>query len=188
MAKDAKPAADGEQPAPKKSKKLLIIILAAVLVVVLGAGAAFMVLKKGSDEESADDEDTTETAKAKKKDKKKEAHAPLFINIDPFTVNLVPENGDQYLQIALSVEIEDPTLEPTIKTSMPKLRNNITLLLSSKKASELMSKEGKEALADELKETVNEVLEPPKRNKKGEKISSDEGPVKEVLFTSFIIQ
>lgn len=189
MAKDAKPAAEGgEQPAPKKSKKLLIIILAAVLVVVLGAGAAFMVLKKSSDEEAGDDEDAVETSKSKKKDKKKEAHAPAFIALDPFTVNLVPENGDQYLQIALSLEIEDPTIEPTIKTAVPKLRNDITLLLSSKKASQLLTKEGKEALAEELKKAVNEVLEPPKRNKKGEKAQSDEEPVKDVLFTSFIIQ
>ncbi len=189
MAKDAKPAAEGEQAAaPKKSKKLLIIIIAAVLVVVLGAGAAFMVLKKSGDEEASDDEDAVETSKSKKKDKKKEAHAPAFIAIDPFTVNLVPEGSDQYLQVALSMEIEDPTLEPTIKTSMPKLRNDITLLLTSKKASELLSKDGKEALAHELKDAINDVLEPPKRNKKGEKVSSEDGPVKEVLFTSFIIQ
>ena len=69
----------------------------------------------------------------------------------------------------------------------PKIRNNIMLLLSSKKASELLPKEGKENLAEALKEEINDIIEPPKKNKKGEKISS-EGPVKSVLFTSFIIQ
>lgn len=188
MAKDAKPAEEGAEVAPKKSKKLLIIILAVVLVVVLaGGGAAFMLLKKG-DHEEGDEEVAEETAKPKKKDKKKDAHAaPVFINLDPFTVNLVPESGDQYLQVILSLELEDATADPQLKALTPKIRNNITLLLSSKKASELLPKEGKEKLAEALKEEINSVIEPPKKNKKGE-ITASEGPVKAVLFTSFIIQ
>ena len=98
MAKDAKAAVEGAEAAPKKSKKLLIIILAVVLLVVLGGGAAFMLLKKG-DHEEGDEEVAEETAKPKKKDKKKDAQAaPVFVNMEPFTVNLVPETGDQYLQ------------------------------------------------------------------------------------------
>ena len=187
MAKDAKPVEEGAE-APKKSKKLLIIILAVVLLVVLGGGgAAYMLLKKGEPEEG-DEEVAEETAKPKKKDKKKDAHAaPIFVNLDPFTVNLVPETGDQYLQVALSLELEDALEEATLKAQMPKIRNNLTLLLSSKKASELLPKEGKEHLAEALKDEINSVIEPPKKNKKGE-VVAPEGPVKSVLFTSFIIQ
>lgn len=189
MAKDAKPAEEGAEVAPKKSKKLLIIILAVVLVVVLaGGGAAFMLLKKGGDHEEGDEEVAEETTKSKKKDKKKDAHAaPVFVNLEPFTVNLVPETGDQYLQVILSLELEDAAADPQLKALTPKIRNNITLLLSSKKASELLPKEGKEKLAEALKEEINSVIEPPKKNKKGE-VAAAEGPVKAVLFTSFIIQ
>jgi len=186
MAKDAKPAEEVAEP-PKKSKKLLIIIVAAVLVLVLAGGAAFMVLKK-ADPADGDDEATEETEKPKKKEKKKDAHAlPVFINLEAFTVNLVPETGDQYLQVMLSLEIEDATAETSVKTLLPKIRNNITLLLSSKKASELLPKEGKESLAKELKDEINSVIEPPIKNKKGVAVAPD-GPVKSVLFTSFIIQ
>jgi flagellar FliL protein len=187
MAKDAKPAEEGAE-APKKSKKLLIIILAVVLLLVLGGGgAAYMLLKKGTPEDG-DEDVAEETVKSKKKDKKKDAHAaPVFVNLEPFTVNLVPETGDQYLQVVISLEIEDPLEEPTLKAQMPKIRNNLTLLLSSKKASELLPKEGKEHLAESLKEEINSVIEPPKKNKKGE-VVTPEGPVKSVLFTSFIIQ
>src|SRR5574343_794050 len=188
MAKDAKPAEEGAEAAPKKSKKLLIIILAVVLLVVLGGGgAAFMLLKKG-DHEEGDEEVAEETAKPKKKDKKKDAHAaPIFVNMEPFTVNLVPETGDQYLQVVLSLELEDPLEEPNLKDQIPKIRNNLTMLLSSKKASELLPKEGKEQLAEALKEEINSVINPPKKSKKGEVIIPD-GSVKSVLFTSFIIQ
>lgn len=186
MAKDAKAVEEGTEP-PKKSKKLLIIILAVVLLIVLGGGAAFFLLKK-NDHGEDDEEVAEEVAKPKKKEKKKDAHAlPIFVNMDPFTVNLVPETGDQYLQVALSLELEDPTEEIAVKAQMPKIRNNVTLLLSSKKASELLPKEGKEHLAETLKDEINAVIEPPKKNKKGE-IISPEGPVKSVLFTSFIIQ
>ncbi len=186
MAKDAKPAEEGAE-APKKSKKLLIIIVAAVLVLALAGGSALMLLKKADHAE--DDEDVAEeTVKPKKKDKKTEAaHPPVFVNLETFTVNLIPETGDQYLQVILALELEDIAADAALKGQMPKIRNNIMLLLSSKKASELLSKEGKENLAEGLKDEINEIIEPPKRNKKGEKISS-EGPVKSVLFTSFIIQ
>ncbi|WP_412479193.1 flagellar basal body-associated protein FliL [Azonexus sp. IMCC34839] len=186
MAKDAKAVEEGTEP-PKKSKKLLIIILAVVLLIVLGGGAAFFLLKK-NDHGEDDEEVAEEVAKPKKKEKKKDTHAlPIFVNMDPFTVNLVPETGDQYLQVALSLELEDPAEEIAVKAQMPKIRNNVTLLLSSKKASELLPKEGKEHLAETLKDEINSVIEPPKKNKKGE-IIPPEGPVKSVLFTSFIIQ
>ncbi|WP_374341908.1 flagellar basal body-associated protein FliL [Azonexus sp.] len=186
MAKDAKPAEEGVEAPPKKSKKLLIIILAVVLVLVLGGGAAAVLLLKGGSHGDEDEEVTEETVKPKKKDKKAEA-PPVFVNMDPFTVNLVPETGDQYLQVVLSLELEDATAETAIKMQMPKIRNNITLLLSSKKASELLPKEGKQQLAAALMDEINGVIEPPVRNKKGETVKS-EGPVKAVLFTSFIIQ
>lgn len=186
MAKDAKPAEEGVEAPPKKSKKLLIIILAVVLVLVLGGGAAAVLLLKGGSHGDEDEEVAEETVKPKKKDKKAEA-PPVFVNMDPFTVNLVPETGDQYLQVVLSLELEDATAETAIKMQMPKIRNNITLLLSSKKASELLPKEGKQQLAAALMDEINGVVEPPVRNKKGETVKS-EGPVKAVLFTSFIIQ
>lgn len=196
MSKDAKPAegAEAAVPATPKSKKLIIIIAAAVLILAIGGAAAFMLLKKAP-EETGDEEDATETAKPSKKDtKKKDAHPPVFVTLEPFTVNLIPETGDQYLQVSLSVEIEDPAAEGHMKASMPKIRNAIMLLLSSKKASELTSREGKEHLAGELKETINSLMAPhdeepaPKKKGKKQAVEEPEGPAKEVLFTSFIIQ
>lgn len=188
MAKDAKPAEEGAEAPKKKSKKLLVIILAAVLILVVGGGGAAFMLMKNTDHADDDEDVAEETTKSKKKDKKKDAHAmPVFVNLDAFTVNLVPETGDQYLQVALSLELEDPAADPILKSLMPKIRNNITLLLSSKKASELLPKEGKESLAEALKDEINGVIEPPTKNKKGE-ATAPEGPVKSVLFTSFIIQ
>jgi flagellar FliL protein len=85
---------------------------------------------------------------------------PVYVAIDAFTVNLVPERGDQFLQLSLSVEVDDPQIGDQLKQYMPKLRNDLTLLLSSKKASDLVTTEGKETLAQEIKEQINGVLDP----------------------------
>lgn len=190
--KEAKPAAESSEAPPPKSKKLLIIIIAAVfLLVVAGAAAVFLIKSKKHADENGDEEGVTETSMAKKSEKKKDAHPPVFVNLEPFTVNLVQETGDQYLQLSISVEFEDPVAEQSMKANMPRIRNAITMLLSGKKASELAPKEGKEQLAIELKDAVNLVLEPsaaepPKKGKK--KQVEVEGPAKAVLFTAFIIQ
>lgn len=186
---EAKPAEGEKPPAPKK-KKLLIIIIAAVLVLVLGAGAALFLMKsKQNAEDLEEEEEVTETTK--KKDQKKSEHPPVFVNLDPFTVNLVQENGEQYLQVALSVEFDNPEAEALMKANMPKVRDAIIRHLASKKASELANTEGKNTLAEELKTAINAILQPPApKKKKGEKgkQAENEGPAHAVLFTAFIIQ
>jgi len=185
MAKDDKAVETTDAP-PKKSKKLIVIIAVVVVLLLAIVAGAMMLLNKGDHED--DEEVAAEQEKTKKKDKKKDATAaPVFFPLEPFTVNLLPENGEQYLQVALSLELEDATSDPELKSRLPKIRNNIMLLLSSKKATELLTKEGKEALAEGLLDEINTVINPPRKNKKGELIPPD-GPVKTVLFTTFIIQ
>ncbi len=177
MAKPAKPEAEGTEAAPpKKSKKLLIIIVVAlVLVLAIGGGVLFW-MKGHSAQDGEDEEVATEKAKPDKKKGAKEA-APVYVALDAFTVNLV---GDQFLQLVISVEVEDMPVGDKLKSYTPKLRNNVMMLLSSKKSSDLMTKEGKETLATEIRDLMNDIIEP------GAK--AGQGPIKEVLFTSFIIQ
>lgn len=185
MAKEEKPAEGGEAP-PKKSKKRLIIIIVLVVVVLIAGAAAAVLLMGGKDDHAEDEEVAEETVKKPVKKKKADA-PPVFVNLDPFTVNLVPETGDQYLQVVLSVELDAPESQATLAGMMPRIRNNVTLLLSSKKASELQPKEGKEKLAIEIQNEINSAIEPPTKNKQGQ-VVAPEGPVTSVLFTSFIIQ
>ena len=182
MAKEAKPeSANVEATHPKKSKKLLIMIIAAVvLVLALGGGtAAWLMMKNHGADDGDEEEVATETAKPGKKKAGKEA-LPVYVAMDAFTVNLAPEAGDQYVQLVLSLEVAEAPVGDRIKTFTPKIRNNVMMLLSGKKASELLTKEGKEKLAAEIRDQMNEILAPGAKK--------DDAPVKEVLFTSFIIQ
>ncbi|SBT05028.1 Flagellar basal body-associated protein FliL [Candidatus Accumulibacter aalborgensis] len=184
MVKDAKPPVTGTEAVPSKSSKKLLIIIVAAVVLVLGIGGvtAFVLLKPAAEHEVDDGEVAPEKARPAKKKKADREAAPIYVALDPFTVNLVPEGSDQFLQLILSVEVDDPQTGDQLKLYSPKLRNDVTLLLSGKKASELMSKDGKELLAREIKEQINGVLDPAGKGKKRD------SPVKEVLFTSFIIQ
>ena len=103
----------------------------------------------------------------------------MFVPIEPFTVNLQPENGnDQYLQLAFTLQVSGLEEVELIKNNMPKVRSRLLLLLSGKHASEINTPEGKKQLGAEIIAQVKEPFE-----EHGE--SQD---VTDVLFTSFIIQ
>jgi flagellar FliL protein len=160
MKADPKAAAE----APKSSKKMMIIAIVAVLVLGLGGGAGWYFLAGKS------------SAPAKKEVHK--AAPPEFVVIDPFTVNLQPEAGEQYLQIQFTLEVAGVEQVTLIKTNMARVRSRVLLLLSAKKASELNTVEGKNQLSKEIIASVNQPF-------------AAEAPVQQVtdvLFTSFIIQ
>ncbi|WEF33224.1 flagellar basal body-associated protein FliL [Pseudoduganella chitinolytica] len=162
-------------PAGGGSKKKLIIIIVAVLVLAIGGGAGAFFMLKGQDASAEHEE---EPVKKKSKKKKKEVGPPVYVPVEPFTVNLQPEEGEQYLQLAFTLQVGDAEQSEVIKNNMPKVRSRILLLLSSKKASEINTPEGKQALSKEILEQVNQPFEE----------HGDEQEVTEVLFTSFIIQ
>ncbi|MDR1708295.1 MAG: flagellar basal body-associated protein FliL [Candidatus Accumulibacter sp.] len=181
MAKDAKTEAIAIDAPKKRSSKLLIIIVLLLVIALAIAGATgFFLLKMSHANDADDDEAAAEPApKPKKKAPAKDA-LPVYVPLEAFTVNLVPEAEEQFVQLVLSVEVDDAESGEQIKAYTPKIRNNVMMLLSSKKASELLTREGKEKLAEEIREQMNQVLSP--------RAKPNEGPVREVLFTSFIIQ
>ena len=176
----ADPKMDAAAPAPSGGgkSKLFIMIGAAVLVLGLGGGGAgWYFLHAGGDEAAAEPAKKEHAGSSKKKKKKDEA-PPEYVNIDSFTVNLQPEHGDQYLQVAFTLQVDSPEQVEIIKANMAKVRSRVLLLLSGKKASEISTVEGKQQLAGEILAAVNEPFVP----------RGDEQEVSDVLFTSFIIQ
>jgi flagellar FliL protein len=179
MAKEAKSGTVAVDAAPpRKSGKVLIIVGALLFVILaIGAAGAFFLLK-GHGNEDAEEEEVVEPVKPRKK-AVKDAQ-PVYVTLEVFTVNLIPEAMEQFVQVTLSVEVSENSVVDQIKAYTPKIRNGVVLLLSGKKATELLTREGKERLAVEIRDQMNLILDPRARG--------DDTPVKEVLFTSFIIQ
>jgi flagellar FliL protein len=169
----ADPKAEAAAPAAGGKGKLFIMIGAAVLVLGLGGGAGWYFLH-GSGDDAAEPAKKEHSARKKKKDE----HPPEYLAIEPFTVNLQPENGDQYLQVAFTLQVDGPEQAELIKTNMAKVRSRVLLLLSGKKSSEISTVEGKQQLAGEILAVVKTPF-----SEHGE-----EQDVSDVLFTSFIIQ
>ncbi|MBJ7309178.1 flagellar basal body-associated protein FliL [Rugamonas sp. CCM 8940] len=153
-------------------KKLLIIIIAGVLVLLGGGGGAAWFFMHGKSGDEA-------PAKPKHKEVAK-AGPPVFVPVEPFTVNLQPgeDGADQYLQLAFTLEVVGLEEVEVIKNNMPKVRSRMLLLLSGKRANEINTPEGKKRLSDEIVEQLRKPFE-------------ERGPqqdVSDVLYTSFIIQ
>ncbi len=164
-------------PSGGGSKKLIIIILAAVLVLgAAGGGAAWFFLHGKAD---AGEEEAPAKSKGKHA-KKVKAGPPEYVPVEPFTVNLQPgdDGGDQYLQIAFTLEVGGLEEKENIKNNMAKVRSRMLLLLSSKRAMDINTPEGKVQLA---KEIIGQLKEPFEERGAPQDIE-------DVLFTSFIIQ
>ena len=187
----AQPPAE-ENPAPAKGKKkLMLIIAAAALVLVLaGGGAAFWLLgtKKhdATEEESAEGneppaEEVAEVKAKKHKDDKK--HAPVFLPLDLFTVNLADREAERYAQVGITLELSDSKASDQLKAYMPAVRNDILMLLAHKKASDLQDRAGKLELAREVRRAALKPLSDDE-----DSVPDDDSPVRAVHFSSFIIQ
>lgn len=209
-AKKAETDAATEAPPPKKKGKLMIFIVIGVLILAIGGGAAaYFLMKKKTADEAVDGEDPAAEVKSKKKDKKADHAAPSFHKFDkPFTVKLQTEQQEAYLQAEVQLRVLDPGALELLKQYDPELKHRIMLILLAKKASELGTAQGVQRLSNEIRDTVNNTLEPPAPDKRKDKAEAKEkaetkekaepkepgdtaapdAPVQAVLFTSFIIQ
>ncbi|QWD13733.1 flagellar basal body-associated protein FliL [Polynucleobacter paneuropaeus] len=157
-----------DQPVKPKSKKMLFIIIGVILALALGGGAAyyFLVVKAGD--------------KSAESSKPKVPEIQVFVPLEIFTVNLRPEPGEpqQYLQTMINLQVPSDEAAAALKGRMPELRNRILFILTNKKASEITSVDGKNALIAEITEQIQKPFSG----------SESEQKITGVYFTSFIIQ
>ena len=147
----ADPAA-AEAPVARRPKKKLILIagLALVLVLVLGAATVVFLKQRAAHAAAAatgDDDAAPEHAAGTHIDPK---NIPIYLPLDPFIVNLADKDADRYAQIGITLEIDSGVSADQIKAYMPAIRNAILLILANKSSKELLSREGKEQLAQDI--------------------------------------
>lgn len=166
----ADPKAEPAAAAPAGSKKKLIAIAAAAVLLLGGGGGAAWYFMQ--DDAAAGRESPNEPKK------KNSGVKPEYVQVESFTVNLQPENGEQYLQVQFTLQVAGTEQATLIKDNMAIVRNRVLLLLSGKRASEISTVGGKQQLAAEIQAIVQEPFEK----------DGDQQEVTDVLFTSFIIQ
>src|SRR5262249_48386692 len=95
-----------------------------------------------------------------------------IVPLDTFIVNLQVKGS--FLKTVIQLEFGEPEQPHTLDADLPKVRDSIIRVLSSKQAAEILSPEGKEKLREEVKDAVNNA------------IGSED--VVNVYFTEFIVQ
>ena len=185
-----------EVKAPAKSKKMLIIIIAAVLLVlIIGGVGAYIYVSKQKAAAAEEGEDVAPKAAAHGP-----AKAPVYLPLESMVVNLADPGGEKVAQIGITLEVIDAHASDTVKAFLPTIRNGVLKQISKRTAAELLSLEGKEALAKDIlreaalpfgggaDEHAQEADPNVKKKAPAKKADAVEIPVKGVLFSSFIVQ
>lgn len=158
--------APGDAP-PSNKGKMLILILVALLIAVGAAGGAWFFVNQKAGPAAAPSAAAPDPAAP-----------PVFMTLETFTVNLQPEDIQQFLQVNMTLQVTNDAQIELLKVHMPHVRNRMLLLLSSKKPSEILTVEGKKKLAAEVIAQLKQPFTP----------KGAEPQVTDVLFTSFVVQ
>jgi len=129
---------------------------------------------------------------------------PTYLPLDNMVVNLADPGGEKVAQIGITLELFDAKAVEKVKQYLPTIRSGILMLVSQRTAAELLQREGKEKLANEiLKEAARPFggvddeaeaePEKPAAGAKKPKVGKKKKPrvqplVTGVLFSSFIVQ
>jgi flagellar protein FliL len=167
-------------PPPARSKRKRLAILAgALLLAAGGAGGAWYATREVPAAQAAQ---PSAVQKAPNK--------PLFTTLEAFTVNLQDPRGERFAQIGVTLQFDDPDTEVAIKDHLPSIRNDILMLISSKQVEELLSLEGKQQLAQQIRLRAGRALgvELPEPGASASKTPTPPNPIRQVLFSQFLVQ
>lgn len=167
-------------PAPSGAS-LKQLILIGVLCLLLGLGGAIAYFKfidrQQNNRSSAEAQAAGADTKAGERHNAGAPQVPVvgkIVDLDPFIVNLADTSEMRYLKLSLKLEMERPDAAEEIAMRLPRIRDAIVILLSSKESSSLRGAQGKFQLRDEIVLRVNAVL--------------PNGGVRTAYFTDFVIQ
>ncbi len=173
----AEPTAPAPAPTAAPSsggKPTLFIILAVInMAVVMGVGAMlYLGQKKKEAEPGIDDVIKGEHEQVQKEERNKEFIGKL-VPLETFLVNVSGSRGRKLVKMNMELELTNAEVQEEVEKIKPKIRDYIIIIASSKTFAEISTKEGKDALRDEIKTQINLFL--------------TKGQITKVYFTEFIL-
>jgi len=174
----AESSAAANTPAPSGgsnggSPKLFIILAIINMLVVIGVGGMLYVgAKKKNNEAGIDDVIKGESEKLKEENKNPEFIGKL-VPLESIMVNIAGSRGRKLVKMNMELEVTNTEVQEEIEKVKPKIRDFIIIITSSKTFAEISTKEGKDALRDEIINQVNLFL--------------TKGQITKVYFTEFIL-
>ena len=152
----------GSVPKSRTFRIVLFSLLALALVMAGTAGAAYYYL--GSNLGS------TEVIL--------KVEEPIFVALDPFTVNLQPNGRSRFLHVAVTLKMTDVKSQARVAQYLPEVRSRVLSTLSNREAESLATPENKARLSAEIMAVLSQPFAP---NLPQQKVAS-------VMFTTFMLQ
>ncbi|HEE8950843.1 TPA: flagellar basal body-associated protein FliL [Providencia rettgeri] len=105
---------------------------------------------------------------------------PIFMELEPFTVNLTgaADAPDRVLYIHVTLRLANEKSRKQLHEYLPEVRSRMLLLLSEQKAKNIETHEGKLQLMKDIKQTLTPTLIP----------GDTDQDISDVLFTTFILR
>ncbi|MFP4212531.1 MAG: flagellar basal body-associated protein FliL [Desulfohalobiaceae bacterium] len=163
--------ANANQGKKRSKRKLLLLSLLGLMFLAAAGGLGFwgyqQFLAPEQEESSAENKDQEEQGK-------KSSENTELVSLPTLLVNLADPMGKRFIKVSIDLEVEDKKAESSIQDNMPRIKDALIMLLSSKSFDQISSMENKMALKGEIVERVNQIL--------GKSV------VQEIYFTEFVIQ
>ncbi|PIS11555.1 MAG: flagellar protein FliL [Bdellovibrio sp. CG10_big_fil_rev_8_21_14_0_10_47_8] len=173
-AKEAAAPAAAPAQGPSSKSPILLIALAVINMLIV-AGVGFM-LFKGKQKEAAEPK-VEQVIKGEHDAQEKEAgEEKSFIGkvvpLETFIVNLSGSKGRRIAKVNMEIELQGEQVQVEIEKRKAQIRDIIIIILSSKTYDEVATRDGKDGLKNEVKDTLNAFL--------------TKGKIVNVYFTEFI--
>jgi flagellar protein FliL len=174
---EAAPSAAKKMPSGDPPKPILLIIVVVLNMLVMVSVAMILWTAHKAEQAKPKLQDVVEGVKQEEAQKAEAEEHQEFIGklvpMETFLVNLAGTRGNKVVKINMELEVDNVKVEEEIEKRKPQIRDIIIILLSSKTYDQMTSKEGKESLRDEVRDTVSSFLV--------------KGKIQKVYFTDFIV-
>ncbi len=168
-------------------KKILLILIVLILLAVGGVAAYLFLFSSGEEDASKEGAQTSQDqieedlAKAEQKEASKLTN-PIYTPAKKYVVNL--RDGRHFLTIKMVAALEDPEALAFFASREPIVDDMIITLLGNWTSEDLNTPSGKTLLKREIYKKVNSIFT---QQFIDESESRDTTPVKQILFTEFIL-
>lgn len=153
-------AAAPASPASSSGSKSNLLIGLVVVNMLVVAFVGFMIWKSRKIEEQKPgiNEVVGGEIKTQGDEKLKTDDIGKVIPLETFIVNLAGSKGRKVLKVNMELEVKGSEIIQEIDNRKAQIRDFIIIILSSKTYDEVSTKEGKDALRNEIKDNVNSFL------------------------------
>ncbi len=163
----------------KKGSGMKSILIGLVIGLSIGGGAFFFLKGKEAPAQAQTAERPAEDGSEAPveevvADTPAEDDAGVIYDLEPFIVNLADTTKVRYLKTTIKLDLISEKYVEDMNAHLPKVRDTLLLLLSSKEFAAIRSVEGKMELRDEILQRVNAVF--------------NNNKVKMAYFTDFVTQ